>query len=262
MDHRIKIICTIISTLDSRVLIALYCLYTHMKDRKSALLSAIISEHVSTGNAISSKLIVDNHDFSVSPATIRNEMASLEKEGYIYQPHTSAGRIPTEKGWKEYIEHYLNEIELPDKQKREIDDAFKENGLTVDMAIKRVAKHLAEFSQQAVFVGFSKDDFYYTGMSNLFEHPEFESIDLVRHVTGVVDHMDDVITKIFDDVTDDIKIMLGSENPFGAECSSIITSYRIQDKEHGVFGILGPMRMNYENNLALIKHAQQLFSGI
>ncbi len=244
------------------MLIALYCLYMYMKDRKSALLSAIINEHVSTGNAVSSKLIVDNHDFSVSPATIRNEMATLEKEGYIYHPHTSAGRIPTEKGWKEYIEHYLDDVELPDKQKKEIDSAFKESGLAVDTAIKRVAKRLAEFSQQAVFVGFSKDDFYYTGLSNLFEHPEFESIDLVRHVTAVVDHMDDVITELFDDVTDNVKVMLGSENPFGAECSSIITSYQIKDQERSVFGILGPMRMDYENNLALIKHAQQLFSGV
>lgn len=244
------------------MLIALYCLYTYMKDRKSALLSAIINDHVATGNAVSSKLIVDNHNFSLSPATIRNEMASLEKEGYIYQPHTSAGRIPTEKGWKEYIEHYLTDVELPDKQKEEIDSAFKEKGLAVNVAIKRVAKHLAEFSKQAVFVGFSKDDFYYTGLSNLFEHPEFESIDLIRHITAVVDHMDDVIKELFDEVTDNISVMLGSDNPFGAECSSIIMSYQMSDKERGVFGILGPMRMDYENNLALIKHAQQLFSEV
>ncbi|MBU0964515.1 heat-inducible transcriptional repressor HrcA, partial [Patescibacteria group bacterium] len=77
-----------------------------MKDRKNALLSAIINEHIETGNTVASKTIVDNHDFKLSPATIRNEMVCLEKEGYIYQPHTSAGRIPTEKGWKLFIDNF------------------------------------------------------------------------------------------------------------------------------------------------------------
>ena len=232
-----------------------------MKERKIAILSAIITEHVSTGNTVASKLIVDKHDFSVSPATIRNEMAVLEKEGFIYQPHTSAGRIPTEKGWKFYIEDHLQDIELSEKQHKELVDILKTKDITYEGAVKGVAKQLAEMSKQAVFVGFDSDNFYYTGLSNLFQQPEFQSLDLVCHVSGVVDHMDDVIQKMFDTIADEVHVMVGSENPFGTECSSIVSKYSFGKNNKGLFGILGPMRMNYETNLALMKHTKKLFAN-
>lgn len=234
-----------------------------MKDRKNALLSAIIKEHVSTGSAVASKRLVDNHDFSVSPATIRNDMATLEKEGYIHQPHTSAGRIPTEKGWKHYIENFLRDIDLTEVQKKSLDSIIKqETGLSHAMMIKRVAKQLAEMSSEAVFVGFNPDSYYYTGLSNLFEQPEFQELNLVKHISSVVDTLDEVINEMFEQLKDGTSVMVGSDNPFGNECSSIVGTYENSDGERGIFGILGPLRMDYEQNLALIKHAQKLFINI
>jgi len=234
----------------------------YMKDRKSAILSAIIKEHFSEGQIVASKALVDKYDFKLSPATIRNEMVDLEKEGYIYQPHTSAGRIPTEKGWKYYIENFIKDIELSKPQKAVLDDILREKGLSYDMAIKNAAKGMAELSKDAVFVGFGPDNFYYTGLSNLFRQPEFQRIDLVCHVSEVVDHLDEVIKEMFNEVTesDKEKILVGRDNPFGRECSSIVCNYTFNNKEKGIFGILGPLRMNYENNLALIKYAKQLFA--
>ncbi len=234
-----------------------------LAERKSAVLSAIIQEHVQNGATVGSKAIVDNHDFKLSPATIRNEMSALDKEGFIYQPHTSAGRIPTEKGWKYYIENHLQQTELSDKQKKEIQHVLDEKNLTQEMVVKRVAKGLAALSEDAVFVGFSPENFYYTGLSNLFRQPEFQQLDLVCHISEVVDHMDETIQDLFQDLaaSEQAKILVGSDNPFGKECSSIMASYQT-DKEHrGVFGILGPMRMNYENNVALIDYARNIFSN-
>jgi len=230
-----------------------------MKDRKSALISAIIEEHVASGQTVASKAIVDNHDFSLSPATIRNEMGTLEKDGYIYQPHTSAGRIPTEKGWKFYIENFLKDVELDKKHKQVLDQALAVQGLTYESIIKNVAKGLAELSKDAVFVGFGPDNFYYTGLSHLFKKPEFQDIDLVRHMSEVVDHLDEVVKDMFDEI-EEIQVMVGSDNPFGKECSSIVGKYKYGDDQVGLFGILGPMRMDYDNNLALLKYAKQKFS--
>jgi transcriptional regulator of heat shock response len=231
-----------------------------LNERKSALLSAIIKEHISTGQTVASKALVDKRGFSLSPATIRNEMGDLEESGYIYQPHTSAGRIPTEKGWKFYIENFLKSVELTQQEKTALDKILKEHGLSYEGAVKNVAKQMAELSREAIFVGFSADDFYYTGLSHLFAHPEFQKIDLVCHLSEVVDHLDEVMNKMFDEMNEEVKIMVGSENPFGKECGSIVTGYTFGDKGKGLFGILGPMRMDYENNLALIKYTQALFS--
>jgi len=230
-------------------------------DRKSALISAIINEHIISGQTVASKAIVDNYDFSLSPATIRNEMGALEKDGYIYQPHTSAGRIPTEKGWKYYIENFLKDVELDKKHKQVLDRVLSDTGLSYEGIIKSAAKGLAELSEEAVFVGFSPDNFYYTGLSNLFRKPEFQKIDLVRHMSEVVDHLDEVIKDMFDEINE-VRVLVGSENPFGKECSSIVGKYKYGKDQEGLFGILGPMRMDYENNLALIKYAKQLFSEV
>lgn len=208
---------------------------------------------------MASKALVDKHGFSLSPATIRNEMGDLEQGGYIYQPHTSAGRIPTEKGWKLYIENFIKDIELSKEQKKVLDIELRQHGLSYEQAIKNAAKHLAEISKDAVFVGFGDNDFYYTGLSNLFRQPEFRNIDLVYHMSEVIDHLDEVMNSIMHELNTDTKIFVGSENPFGKECGSIIGRYSFGKNHTGVFGILGPMRMNYENNLALIKYAAQLF---
>lgn len=235
-----------------------------MNDRKSAILGAIINEHVSEGSTVASKSIVDNYDFSLSPATIRNEMVILEKEGYIFQPHTSAGRIPTEKGWRYYIDNYIKDIEITDASKSSLDKVAGDKNITKELLVKKVAKNLAEISNDAVFVGLSQDDFFYTGLSYLFKQPEFQKLDLVYHISEVVDHLDEVIEDMFEDILNakDETILIGKENPFGAECSAIITHYRIDQNNIGVFGILGPMRMDYENNIALIKYAKRLFGEI
>lgn len=235
-----------------------------MNERKSAIFGAIIKEHVNKGNTVASKVLVDKYDFKLSPATMRNEMSELEKEGYIFQPHTSAGRIPTEKGWKYYIENFIENKPIIKKHKDVLDKILAEKGISHETAVKRVSKGLAEISKDAVFVGFSPDNFYYTGLSHLFKNPEFQKLDLVQHISEVVDHLDEVITDMFDEVSesDQERVLIGSDNPFGAECSTIITGFRNERNEPGVFGVLGPMRMNYENNMSLIKYAKKIFNEV
>ncbi|MFA6553494.1 MAG: hypothetical protein WCT27_03630 [Patescibacteria group bacterium] len=230
-----------------------------LEQRKSALLSAIIKEHVQTADSVGSKAIVDKYKFKVSPATIRNEMVDLEKDGFIYQPHTSAGRIPTEKGWRFYIDNYMQDISLTAQQQGVLDQALQEHGMTYEGAVKNVAKNLADLSRDAVFVGFSQDNVYYTGLSQLFKHPEFEKVDLVRHISEVVDHLDEVINKLFNEDFQGTQVLIGKDNPFGIECSTIISRYKNSDGE-GMFGILGPMRMDYENNIALVKYVNNIIS--
>ena len=77
---------------------------TLLEDRKLEVLRAIVEDYVSTQEPVGSKTLVDRHNLGVSPATIRNDMAALEDEGYIAQPHTSAGRIPTDKGYRLFVD--------------------------------------------------------------------------------------------------------------------------------------------------------------
>jgi len=220
-----------------------------MDSRKEIILNTIIKEHIKTGAPVGSGVLVDKYKLDISPATVRNEMAALEDEGYIVQPHTSAGRIPTEKAYSLYINSLkgkklsATDLELFEKLLSDHDEKH----------IKQTAKEMARISGNTVFWATDKDHFFYTGISNLVSQPEFAQADLMRHISAMIDRVDEIIDDIFDDMECDTKVLLGSENPFGDACSTVLVKYRAGDKE-GMFGILGPMRMDYEKNLGLVDY--------
>ena len=111
---------------------------------------------------------------------------------------------------------------------------------------------MAAISQNAVVVGFSPDSFYYTGLSNLFSQPEFKDPAVVYDLGLVIDHLDQVMAKMFGRINE-ISVKIGSQNPFGEQTSVILTPWHSQD---GLMGILGPMRMDYEKNLGLLKFVE------
>lgn len=221
-----------------------------MDSRQQKLFKIIVSEYAKTAIPVGSKLLAEKYDLDVSSATIRNEMAILEQAGYIYQPHTSAGRVPTENGYQYYVDNFL--------QAKEPNLTVQKKLLANSDDIKQLAKSLAEISNSSVFISFAPYDSYYTGLSNLFSQPEFNDPALVYDVSRIVDHLDEVTAKIFNQI-DEVKILLGKKNPFGQACATIIAPYQIQDSR-GIFGLLGPLRLDYEGTLGLVNHVQKLIS--
>jgi heat-inducible transcriptional repressor len=230
-----------------------------MEERQKSLLNLIIREYIKTALPIGSKFIVERGGFKLSPATIRKEMAELEKEGYIYQPHTSAGRVPTEKGYRFYIDNLLKEKELKEKEEKYLKTSLKK-AREEKSYIKSLAKTMAELSSEAVLIGFGPDNFFYTGLTNLFSQPEFASQDLVYNISLVIDHLDEVAPEMFDQIGEEAEILIGQENPLARDCSIIIAKYRLSRSISGIIGILGPIRMDYESNLSLVKYAQKLLA--
>src|SRR3989338_1094549 len=118
-----------------------------MDSRKENLLAAIVEEYVKSAIPVSSDCIAESKKFTLSPATIRNEMIQLENEGYIHQPHTSAGRIPTEKGYQYFVDNFLEYREPAKKEKITLRKVFQPKNKPD--AIKYYAKILSEISGQA-----------------------------------------------------------------------------------------------------------------
>jgi len=234
-----------------------------LNQRKKELLEAIIKEYIKTAQPVGSGLVVDKYKFGLSPATIRNEMAALLADGYISQPHTSAGRVPTEKAYKFFAGSLsvkkIKPFVLPEEFARLADE-------DVRFAIKQLAKLAAEFTGEAVFAAFGKNDFYYTGISNLFSKPEFSSPEIIVNISAVIDAMDEAIGGIFGKfenlesasaVGGGIKVLIGSDNPFSPQCSVILARWSSKGAE-GLIGILGPLRMDYEKNLGAVKELEIL----
>ncbi|MFH1255355.1 MAG: hypothetical protein V1667_02725 [bacterium] len=227
-----------------------------MDKRKELILKTIIKEHIKTALPIGSEGLVDKYNLDISPATVRNEMAELEQSGYIAQPHTSAGRVPTEKAYDFYLEN------LSEKKLSEAEIAIFKNLLSKkdEASFKKAAKAMAKISDSAVFWAFHKNNLYYTGISNLLHQPEFIETGLIYDISEVIDRVDEIIGGIFNDLKTGPQIMLGSKNPFSEHCGAVVAKYKL-DGNIGLVGILGPIRMNYEKNLALIKFVNNILIG-
>ncbi len=223
-----------------------------MENRKELILNTIIREHIKTGAPVGSGVLVEKYKLDISPATVRNEMAALEEEGYIAQPHTSAGRIPTEEAYNKYLAN-LKIRKLKDSETRDL-DRFLAGGN--EAGFKNVAKVLAGKSGNAVFWAFHKNNLFYTGISNLFKQPEFANTNLIYDISTIIDRVDEIIAEIYNEIKMGEQILLGSANPFGNFCSTVMAKYKLKDNI-GMFGILGPMRMDYEKNLALVKYVNE-----
>lgn len=228
-----------------------------ISERKKFLLETIIKEYVKTATPVSSGGLVEKYKLEISPATVRNEMMELEEEGYIYQPHTSAGRVPTPIAY----ELIVSERPAGDKKKglREAEEKLLGQLFQKEeMAYKATAKAIAELASSAVFWAFHKNDLYYTGLANLFSQPEFKQVNAVCDMSGIIDRLEEIIDDIFEDLGEGEQVLIGPKNPFGNFLSTVLVKYK-HNGQSGLFGIIGPMRMDYDRNLALVEFIKQKF---
>lgn len=218
-----------------------------MDDRKKLILNIIIEEYIRSGQAVASSSIVEKYKLDLSPATVRNEMAELEESGWIMQPYTSAGRIPTEKAYNLFIEALNPEI-LSKKEEAVLQELSQD-----ETTAKQIAKKLAQLSDLAVIWAFHKHHIYYTGLTNLLQQPEFNHSDLTYDISAIIDRVDEIVGDIFDNVDFNPQILVGRKSPFGPFSSTIISRYKTP-RGTGLIGLLGPMRMDYGKNLARVQY--------
>ncbi len=232
-----------------------------MHPRQKELFRNIVEEYIKTAEPVGSKLVVSKYHLDISSATVRNDMADLEEQGLIVQPHTSAGRVPTEYGYQYFVENFVDmKKELSEKEIGEMDKILKpvETRFIASQKedkIKILAKILAEKSGLGVFVGFAPRDVYYTGLANIFSEPEFKNLDLVCNVSKVIDHLDEVMAEIYD-IIKETEIKIGRQNPFDPDCAAVVTKVK-----NVLLGIVGPMRMDYEKNVALVNFVRALIKA-
>lgn len=226
-------------------------------DRQKTLLKKIIENFIKNAEPLASGFLVGKIKEKVSPATVRNEMVALEQDGFVFQPHTSAGRVPTEKAYQFYVENFLDKgRELSDKELEMLDEIKNQPG-DDRLKIKNFAKAIAALSHQGVVVTFAECDNYYTGLSNIFSQPEFQDKDLVINLSCVIDHLDKQVIDLEKRKFAEPAVLIGKQNPLGCDCSLIVFKYQL-GKFKGIIGLIGPMRMDYQRNYALIKESVKL----
>ena len=222
-------------------------------NRRKKILWAVVREFVDTAEPVGSGTIVAKYDFGVSPATVRNDMAVLEEEGLLKQPHTSAGRIPTEVGYRFFVEQFVESKQKKTEHERQLIEVQQavETGLT-NSSLSFV-QSLAKLTKGTVFVSTSDGRIHLAGMENLFRHPEFRDEKLLFAVTRALDRLDQVLTELEGRMTQDVDVLIGEENPFGRGTSAIVLRYKSAEMGEGIIGLLGPQRMDYQSHYSLMR---------
>jgi len=184
-------------------------------------------------------------------------MFSLTQQGYLVQPHLSAGRIPTRKAFSYYIENLLSPRKIA-KMKKQIKSFFaKKNRKNV--ILKDLAKKAAELSHVLAIVASDYNYIYYTGLSYLFNQPEFSHLDLICDASEIIDNLDELVNLNFSRNDNGINILIGDKAILGGPYALISNCrYYSNLRKKIFFGLFGPMRMDYKKNIALADYISEV----
>lgn len=235
---------------------------TEISPRQAKILAAIVKENCENGQPVASQDLVEKYHMDVSPATIRNEMAVLEKQGYIMQPHTSAGRVPTDKGFRYFVNQLMDRVKLTLKEQ----DRLKTELMKLQMAnaeiSRRLAKLVSDYSQQASFALFP-EEVSTVGLSNLLSNPALPAED-AQEIAQFFDNIDEYADKMITDyAAEGTKTIIGKEIQLSkkSDYSMIVSGLQLPSGKKGVIGLIGPKSMKYEKNLSLMEYIAKLLGG-
>jgi heat-inducible transcriptional repressor len=231
-----------------------------MTDRQAQILRSIIEQYAEVASPVGSNLLAKV--FAVSSATIRAEMAELERLGFITQPHTSAGRIPTDKGYRFYVNSLIEgqETKLPAGGARALAARVQDGGLP-ERTIRNAVDTLVELTHNLGLATIG-NQLYMSGLSNLFGQPEFIRPAQVRQVAELLDNLEPWLREAAPNQP--LSVYIGRENPIGrsAGCSLIISRFQSPYSDHSYIGVLGPTRQNYRDVTNLVRRAGQTLEEV
>ena len=241
--------------------------------RQTQILVAIIEQYAEVASPVGSVTLAKL--FEVSSATIRSEMAKLEELGLITQPHTSAGRIPTDKGYRFYVSRLTEENQGGDEQIllnasnskdnlrgfRAISSRVSAQNDRADHAIRSAVDSLVEITGNLGLATIG-DQLYMNGIYNLFSQPEFESGEAVQSVAQLLDNLEPWLREVAPN--EPLNVYIGSENPIGKSsgASLIISKFESPFSENSYIGVLGPTRQNYGKVVRLVQKTGEFLEEI
>lgn len=238
---------------------------TALTDRQAQILKAVIEEHIKTGEPVGSDILDKKYSMGVSPATIRNEMAILAKEGFLEQPHTSAGRVPSSLALKFYIKRLMDKKELSVADGVAVKERIWDYRFKMDKLLHEATRALAEKTASVAVAITSEGDVYNAGYANILELPEFFDIDVTKTLLSLIDNfkqLDQVFEKALGE--EQIHILLGEE--MGIElldlCGLVFTDFSVADKIKGKLGVIGPSRLDYSYIIPIVRYFGNLINEL
>jgi len=232
--------------------------------RRRAILTATINRYIKEALPVASEDVAK--EFELSSATIRNIFADLESEGYLSHPYTSGGKMPTDKGYRYYVDFLLAQMELLDEEKERIVKRFKREMSKLEDALEETSEIISAMTHYASIVSFLEwqDRFFYKGISHILDQPEFQSMDKMRILIRMIEDKERLLDIINRDFKGKVKVYIGRELgvPEMENCSLVVSSYRRKNRPSGRLAVLGPVRMEYKHIIPTVEYISDVLSEV
>lgn len=230
--------------------------------RKQDVLKTLVETFVHTGQPVGSMQVMEQLPYEVSSATIRNDMVELTELGLLAQPHTSAGRIPTDFGYKTYVKVIIEDRRELSKRQQEVLNKHFEKLRSLQEKYQAAARMLAEMSGSIGMLMDDTQNVYLSGMSNVAKMPEFNDDQFGIKLIEALEQPKELIQNLNNSVNPgDVNVLIGQDNLLQInKATVVITHFGPQGKR--VISIIGPTRMDYNKALPLIDYMRKLLNDL
>lgn len=219
----------------------------------------IIKEYIRQAVPVSSRCLEEKYEIGIKPAAIRLELHRLTDMGYLKQPHVSAGRVPTDRGYRFFVDEVLEEEKRTFSEKKILEkiSIFEKEFSGSFKFFSELTKILADFSSAVALTYVATEGILFKeGWTGAFKEPEFHDLNCARDFAIMIQRMEKSIDEFLNGGKEDarLKIFIGKENkiPCAKNFSVILSSANFPKKRRGVLALLGPKRMNYSRNIGLM----------
>jgi transcriptional regulator of heat shock response len=246
-----------------------------LRPRQRDILHAVIREHIASARPVASAALVARYRLDVSTATVRNELASLEEVGLLTHPHTSAGRVPTDLGYRYFIESLMPQPDLRPDEQVTLSHQFRQAPTDALQWLRLAASTLARVTAEAALATYDRvldpheviwtREIHYEGIEQILVQPEFEAPGRVREVVSLLGDRARLAQVLPDPLSEgEVAVTIGSENaleplrPF----SLVIGRYGGPHGPVGYVGVVGPTRMDYQRTIGAVRFIGALMSDL
>jgi transcriptional regulator of heat shock response len=235
---------------------------TNPQQRKDIVLSMVVRQYIRTIEPVSSAFIAEEYDRDISSATIRNILAELEADGFLTHPHTSAGRMPTQRGYRYFVDFLMQEIELLDEERRRVQHEYEAGVQELEGLIEKTTELVSDLTHCASIVtidGYPRA-FAFRGTSYLAQAVGTESLQKVVEVLKAIEEKERVLELIRRDLGRRIKIYIGHETACQAfeNCALAVSRFEMRRGPTGRIAVLGPSRMDYQRVVSALEYVSEV----
>lgn len=235
-----------------------------LTQRQIGVLKAIIEEYIELAEPVGSESLDRKYNLGVSPATIRNEMIKLTKLGYLHQPHTSAGRVPTKKAFHFYVNQLVEEKKLSATEEVAAREKVWDSRFDFDHLMRQTTRALAAQTRMLAIASTDAGELYHAGYANILNLPEFYDIDVTKAVLAMLDEIQPLVELLRRETGEEaINVLFGDELGLAclASCGLIFTRFTVGNHT-GALGVIGANRFHYPEVIPMVRYYGDLIEEL